>query len=261
MPHAAAAAAASPSRSPLALARARARRRAAVAPAPASFAVGGVPALRAGSVAARRARPPRRRCRSTSCSRRATRPALAALAGAVSTPGSPRLPPLPRASPSSPPASAPRPRPSPPSSAACAPTGLDAGRARPERALARACRRRRAAPSRAFGVSLRRYRERGGRTVFANTAAPRLPPALHGAVTDVLGLDDVPRGGARRPDPARARVLARAAARSRRRRPAAPGAVRAGQRHAPPDGPYTIDQIADAYGFGGLYAAATSAPA
>jgi subtilase family serine protease len=46
------------------------------------------------------------------------------------------------------------------------------------------------AASRAFHVTLRRYRERSGREVFANTAAPRVPAALRGVVADVLGLDD-----------------------------------------------------------------------
>ena len=49
-----------------------------------------------------------------------------------------------------------------------------------------------AAASRAFDVTLRRYRERSGREIFANTDAPRLPAALGGVVADVLGLDDGP---------------------------------------------------------------------
>jgi len=46
--------------------------------------------------------------------------------------------------------------------------------------------------SQAFGVTLGRYRERDGADVFENSAAPRVPASLRGAVTDVLGLDDQP---------------------------------------------------------------------
>ena len=104
-----------------------------------------------------------------------------------------------------------------------------------------------AGASRAFAVSLRRWREPGGQTVFANTTDPRLPPALQGAVTAVLGLDDVPAAA-----PAgliRARAVLHA--------PRALASQSADAVPAPcftPGGPpYAINQVADAYGFGGLY--------
>lgn len=107
--------------------------------------------------------------------------------------------------------------------------------------------------SQAFAVSLRRYREGAGRQVYANTTAPRLPAALGGVVQDVLGLDDVQA----------------AAPASLRRRAVPPlahtasGPFTGGVGPAPcpaassgtgPSGPYTVDQVARAYGMGGLYA-------
>ena len=111
-----------------------------------------------------------------------------------------------------------------------------------------------ASASHAFAVSLHRWREPGGRTVFANTSDPRLPPALHGAVTAVLGLDNVPAAA-----PA-GLILGRAVQHARRalaNQPAitGPSACSTIRSHRGASGPpYTIDQIAGAYGFGGLYA-------
>ncbi|MGH2850776.1 MAG: protease pro-enzyme activation domain-containing protein, partial [Solirubrobacteraceae bacterium] len=90
--------------------------------------------------------------------------------------------------------------------------------------------------SRAFSVTLRRYREPGGASVFANTAPARLPGGLRNVVKDVLGLSDV--------------QLASPSSLLR-------GPLRKGTLQLPltcppgsPDGPgpYTITQIASAYG-------------
>jgi subtilase family serine protease len=92
--------------------------------------------------------------------------------------------------------------------------------------------------SRAFSVTLRRYREPGGASVFANTAPPRVPAGLRNVVKDVLGLSDVPV--------------------------ATPTALARGPLHGDAtlpllcpgpnaSGPYTINQIASAYGMDVLH--------
>jgi len=107
--------------------------------------------------------------------------------------------------------------------------------------------------SQAFGTSLRRYRERGGRQVYANTAAPRVPAALGGVVQSVLGLDNLPAAA-----PA---GLRRAAATRTAHAASAPlfgsgGVSACGPASAGTgtSGPYTINQVAAAYGMDGLYA-------
>ncbi len=103
--------------------------------------------------------------------------------------------------------------------------------------------------SRAFDVTLRRYRENSGREVYSNTAAPRVPASLRGVVADVLGLDDVPAAapaglvaGSRAP-------VARAASSGGGAPAACPAAsAAAGSSY------FTINQIAHAYGIDGLYA-------
>jgi Pro-kumamolisin, activation domain/IPT/TIG domain len=105
-----------------------------------------------------------------------------------------------------------------------------------------------ATASQSFGVSLRRFRERGA-DVFANTAAPRLPASLQGAVTDVLGLDDVPAqapAGLVRGHAVVRGALAPQAAGGPVPCPAA--TVQTG------GGAHTVDEIAHAYGIDGLYA-------
>jgi hypothetical protein len=146
------------------------------------------------------------------------------------------------------------------------------------------------AASRAFGVTLRRYRERSGREVFANTGAPRVPAALGGVVADVLGLDDTqaaaPEGLSEiaKPSAPSATVSRARAAVGDAGVAAAKARVAAGSHAAPtatahsaaspfpggggpvpchaaasfvaskPGTVNTIDQIGDAYRFGGLYA-------
>lgn len=146
------------------------------------------------------------------------------------------------------------------------------------------------AASRAFGVTLRRYRERSGREVFANTGAPRVPAALGGVVADVLGLDDTqaaaPEGLSEIAKPSAAGGKAsRARAAGGKAGVAAGNARVAAGSHAAPSatahsaaspfpgggGPVpchaaasfvaskpgtvnTIDQVGDAYRYGGLYA-------
>ncbi len=108
-----------------------------------------------------------------------------------------------------------------------------------------------ATASHAFAVSLRRWREPGGRTVFANTSDPRLPPALHGAVTAVLGLDNVPAAAPASLIRAREVLHARRALAASPRTPGRAPCARVSP--AGSGGPYTVNQVADAYGLGSLY--------
>ncbi|HEX4035292.1 MAG TPA: protease pro-enzyme activation domain-containing protein [Solirubrobacteraceae bacterium] len=114
--------------------------------------------------------------------------------------------------------------------------------------------------SHAFDTSLVRYREASGRMVYANTAAPRLPAAAARYIADVIGLDDVlrevPTGLSALPHTAKAshgtRAGRRAHAASGNAAPQACSAAAsfaAGYKHE-----RTIDQIAQAYGINGLYA-------
>jgi hypothetical protein len=107
--------------------------------------------------------------------------------------------------------------------------------------------------SQAFDVSLHRYRERDGRQVYANTAAPRVPAALGAMVRGVLGLDDLPAAAPADLNRDTAKIIAHAAS--------APlfgsGGVTpcmAATNNTGPSGPYTVNQIAGAYGMDGLYA-------
>jgi hypothetical protein len=139
------------------------------------------------------------------------------------------------------------------------------------------------AASHAFDVTLRRYRERSGREVFANTGAPRVTAELGGVVADVLGLDDTAaaapeglseiakspgaatgaRGAGAAAGDARPAVGSRAAASATAHSAASPfpgggGPVpcqaAAGFAASKPGTVNTIDQVGDAYRYGGLYA-------
>src|SRR6185312_1508596 len=108
-----------------------------------------------------------------------------------------------------------------------------------------------ASMSRTFGTSFERYRVAGGRTAFANTAAPALPASLSGLVQGVVGLDSlqVPRPAGlaqRRPGGSGSHAAARSAT--------APGEGAACSPAASTGG-YTAGEIADAYGLSDLYAA------
>jgi subtilase family serine protease len=108
---------------------------------------------------------------------------------------------------------------------------------------------------RAFSTTLVRYRLRGGRVVFSNQSAPRLPIAVAGAVQAVTGLSDMsllhPTGLARPTAHGRPAAGARLF-----RSPVTGGpmpcveASDAAQR----TGVYTANELASAYGFSGLYA-------
>ena len=110
--------------------------------------------------------------------------------------------------------------------------------------------------SRAFHVTLRRYRRRDGTLLYANTQAPLLPAALGGVVADVLGLSS----GA----PATPGVIRVAGSRLARgsRRALAHAASDGGPKACPSASDfqaqnsnfYTIDQVAHAYRMDGLYA-------
>ena len=139
------------------------------------------------------------------------------------------------------------------------------------------------AASRAFDVTLRRYRERSGREVFANSSAPRVPATLGGVVADVLGLDDTtaaaPEGLSEITKPSGAAAGARgtaadagdARASAGSRATAGATAHSASNAFAGGAGPVpcpaaasfaasrvgtvnTINQVGDAYRYGGLYA-------
>jgi len=107
--------------------------------------------------------------------------------------------------------------------------------------------------SQAFDVSLRRYRERSGRQVYANTAAPRVPAALGGVVQDVLGLSNLQVAAPAELQRGPSKTVAHAASVAffGSGGPAPCGSASAGTGAS---GPYTINQVAGAYGMDGLYA-------
>lgn len=132
-----------------------------------------------------------------------------------------------------------------------------------------------AAVSRTFEVTLRRYRERSGRVVFANDRAPSVPRALGGIVVSVLGLSDtqaaVPEGLREITSGPTASAAAKALVAGSPARRAAPRQQAHAASFAGPGAPQpcaaaasfaaskagsvnTISQIGNAYRFGGLYA-------
>ncbi len=121
-----------------------------------------------------------------------------------------------------------------------------------------------AAASRAFDVSLRRYRVRSGKEMYANTSAPRVPAGLGGIVAGVLGLDDLPaavpegldaiHAGPRSPA-ARLGAAAHAASGSFVGAGGPVPCAAATSFAASLPAVSTIDQVGKAYGFSGLYAA------
>jgi subtilase family serine protease len=108
-----------------------------------------------------------------------------------------------------------------------------------------------AALDRAFSISLRRVRIAGRRTAVTADAAPALSASAATAVQSIVGLD---AGAAPRP------LLVRPDLSGRRTALARPHVVTGGpqpcaqaQATAPGQNAYTEDEIASAYGFGGLY--------
>jgi hypothetical protein len=102
--------------------------------------------------------------------------------------------------------------------------------------------------STAFATSFERYRVAGGRTAFANTAAPALPASISGLVQGVIGLDSL-----QVPHPA-------GLVKARRGRPEAHASATTAPGESPAcsaatHGGYTAAQIAGAYGLSDLYAA------
>jgi subtilase family serine protease len=105
----------------------------------------------------------------------------------------------------------------------------------------------------AFGVGLEQYRLPSGRVVRAPDAAPLVPRALAGALEGVVGLDDL-----NRPVPQLVRSSAASAPRAPRpaagSRPHAGGPVFLSSCDAGGNqGALTVDQLAQAYSFSGLY--------
>ena len=107
--------------------------------------------------------------------------------------------------------------------------------------------------SQAFDVSLHRYRERDGRQVYANTAAPRVPAALGAMVAGVFGLDDLPAAAPADLRRNTAKLTAHAASAPLFSSSGVTPCM-AATNGTTPSGPYTINQIAGAYGMDGLYA-------
>jgi hypothetical protein len=224
---------------------------AAVAQAPALFAVGGVPALRAGSTALGTLAPSTPLSLQIELAPRDPA-ALEAFARAVSTPGSAQYHGYLSvaqfaerfgAGPATVGAVA----------AAMRARGLQVGALSPN-GLALHVTATAASASAAFSVNLRRWREPGGRTVFRNSTAPRLPPSLLGAVTAVFGLDNVPAAAPAGLIRARAMRRARPALAPRYRSgPASPCSTVTGFEGG--SGPYAVTQVAGAYGAGPLWSA------
>ena len=105
--------------------------------------------------------------------------------------------------------------------------------------------------SRAFATTLKRYRLRGGRTAFANAAAPALPASVADVVQGVIGLDSLQvqqPAGLQKAGRARAHGAAADAS------TIAPGEDQPCTAGAGSGG-YTAGQIAAAYGLSDLYAA------
>ena len=103
--------------------------------------------------------------------------------------------------------------------------------------------------SRAFATSFERYQVTGGRTAFANTAAPAVPAAVSGLVQSVVGLDSL-----QVPHPAGLAKVSRTRGRAHAAATTAPGEgapCTAGAN----SGGYTAGEIAGAYGLSDLYAA------
>jgi hypothetical protein len=106
--------------------------------------------------------------------------------------------------------------------------------------------------STAFATSFERYQVPGGRTAFANTAAPALPAPVSGLVEGIVGLDTLqvprPAGLAKSPRarPHAGAIAARGTIAPGEGQPCTPGASSGG---------YTAGQIASAYGLSDLYAA------
>jgi len=110
----------------------------------------------------------------------------------------------------------------------------------------------------AFSTGIENVRLRGGRTAFTNTSAPLLPASVAGTVQNVTGLDNLvlaqPEG---LPTPVPARTSDNATANAVHPNvgsgPQPCSTLSANDKSSP--GPYTADQIANAYGLTSLYSA------
>jgi len=113
-----------------------------------------------------------------------------------------------------------------------------------------------ATTQRAFAISLQRFQAPDGRTVYANTSAPKVRASVAAAVTGVVGLSDVAirhpaQATGAPPRPSRPHAVSPRASSSG----AGPQPCTAARAQASGTGPYTIDQLASAYAFTGLYSA------
>jgi subtilase family serine protease len=109
--------------------------------------------------------------------------------------------------------------------------------------------------ARAFSITFNLFRLQGGRTVFVNTAAPRIPAVAAPYVSSVIGLDDVFQAqahsslsGAGGSTQGGEDQLAAAATKG-------PSACSTAATFAKDNDAYTANQIAAAYGFTDLYSA------
>ena len=94
----------------------------------------------------------------------------------------------------------------------------------------------------AFSIGFTRYRIRGGRIAYANTAAPRLAGTVASHVQAVVGLDDLNLAA---PAASGGRPLVS---------PSGPAACATASSDATRQGSHTDTAVATAYGFGSLYA-------
>jgi subtilase family serine protease len=106
---------------------------------------------------------------------------------------------------------------------------------------------------RAFSVTLARYRLPGGRVVFANRSAPRIPAGAVGYVAGVLGLDDLSQPRSLAVRPARSAAPRRSARAVLRPAASGPKACAAATGAASDYGSFTAGQLASYYGMASLY--------
>ncbi len=114
--------------------------------------------------------------------------------------------------------------------------------------------------ARAFDTSFQRVRLHGGRTAYANTAAPRFRASIAGAIEGVVGLDTLtiphPLGLIHRTaSRAATRPAAHAASGHATAHTSVPAACATASSEASSQSAYTTNQIASAYNFGGVYSA------
>ncbi len=102
----------------------------------------------------------------------------------------------------------------------------------------------------AFSTRFTEYRESGGRIAYANTEAPQVPRSIASDIQAVIGLDDL---GLAYPAVAHRSLRARREVATPLLRGSPSRPCRAAVRQASKDGSVTINRVAGAYGFSGIY--------